>query len=379
MNIQDDFNFSDSESDIEFDTDSSSEKEENLQKNFVCSTQDIKVSLNKNLFESKNFDLSEILKSPKFVNKNMTLRNKYKNTYFYHKINLANPKSKSKIIEFQERFNPDKLSYLIENSYELGLLDGSSSLIDYKELLEPLNEYLTNSRHGIAHVRYRQNNGNGRFYAIGYSSNLQRMKRVIRHTISDEFYCDLDMVNAAPTILSWLCKMNDIDCSNLDKYIENREQLISDLGVERDVGKKIYISIINGGNSDYNSVKNKTKHLVRFKTEMKQIRKSCVELFSKKFRNFKKTEKDPKNIQGKFLSSLVLDIENEILMHIFDFFDKPKDCVLCFDGIMLRKTPSEEKIKNCEERINLIMGIDIRLKLKPFDEALFLPGNIPKI
>ena len=45
---------------------------------------------------------------------------------------------------------------------------------------------------------------------------------------------DIDMVNAHPVILDYLCK-NKIDCNILKNYIENRKLILSSFGEDRKI------------------------------------------------------------------------------------------------------------------------------------------------
>ena len=61
---------------------------------------------------------------------------------------------------------------------------------------------------------------------------------------------DLDMVNAHPVILNYLCKKTNIDCNILENYIENREFILSSFGEDRKIIKELFLSILNGKSKD---------------------------------------------------------------------------------------------------------------------------------
>ena len=56
-----------------------------------------------------------------------------------------------------------------------------------------------------------------RYY--GDSSCLTYLKKEIRNSIMPKNIKDIDMVNAHPTILNYLCKKNNVDCNILENYI----------------------------------------------------------------------------------------------------------------------------------------------------------------
>ena len=59
------------------------------------------------------------------------------------------------------------------------------------------------------------------------------------------------MKNAHPTILLKYCKINNIECDNIEYYIFNRDTVLDDLTTDlnytRDEGKHLFLTFINGG------------------------------------------------------------------------------------------------------------------------------------
>ena len=83
---------------------------------------------------------------------------------------------------------------------------------------------------------------------------------------------DIDMVNAHPVILNYLCKKNNIDCNILKNYIENRELILSSFGENRKIVKELFLSILNGGFKDiYSNAKETNKYLKLFENEIIRI------------------------------------------------------------------------------------------------------------
>lgn len=288
--------------------------------------------------------------------------------------------NETQFIALTEKFNADKLAYIVNNFDDLKSQFRPSAFQDEKH--DPLNiakKYLTRSRNGIISVDYKQSNGIGRFCAIG-SMSLQNIGRNIRHTISDGFYIDIDIKNCHPVILSYLCHKNGFDCKYLDEYIKNRELHLENLNIDRESAKQVYLSLTNGGDKDYHKVKNKTDHLRNYRDEMLKLHSLFSRMYPEDFKRCKeKRIKDGKdyNHDAGFMNILMCDLENKILMKMYEYFGKPKNAVLCFDGIMLESN-KEYNIQGCENYIMEKIGIDIKLSIKPFDEKLKLPEIIPK-
>ena len=293
--------------------------------------------------------------------------------------------SNSKYLTIEESFNADKLAYLINNFDSFKDLMRPSVFNDGGDPLHLAKKYLEKSRHGLQVVNYRQRNSKGRYYAIGQLS-LQTLCREIRHTISSEYYNDIDMVNAHPVFLNQLCKKHDFPCKSLDEYIQNRETLLKELNIDRELAKKVYLSLLNGGNKDYQELNFKSEHVKKFKKEMKKIHKYLATIEyknefniykQKREEEYKLHEKPLFNLEGGFVHCLLEDIENNCLMALYNHLQKPKNCVLCFDGIMLPKTMKID-LQSSEKAIEEETGYRVSLKKKTMNEGFELPRNIPK-
>lgn len=152
----------------------------------------------------------------------------------------------------REHINKDKLKYSVENPDEcnFGIRNIKGTNADKAARITLLQDYIirTNNR-GECEMGYHQRNGNGRYWS-SQSLGLQNMSRKIRHTLCKERMIDIDMKHAHPTLLSWYCHNNNINCAMLDYYNNNRDRLLIALkinyGLDRDKAKKIFLAIING-------------------------------------------------------------------------------------------------------------------------------------
>jgi hypothetical protein len=257
---------------------------------------------------------------------------------------------KHSYIELTETFDADKLQYIVDNFDTLKEQMRPITDPDY----DPLNiitKYLKKSRHGVVKTTYRQNNSEGRYCAVG-SLSLQQITREIRHTIAKDFYVDIDVA-------------------------KDREKYLKDLGVDRETGKKVYLALTNGGSKDYNDLPKKTLHLQNYRLEMINLHSQFAKLFADKFEAFKKRADKDYNLEASFMNTLLCDWENKILMAMYEYFGKPTDAVLCYDGIMLRK--GKYDLRGCEKFVKERIGINIKLEQKPFKNAMTLPEKIKKM
>ncbi len=257
---------------------------------------------------------------------------------------------KLQFTSFLEKFDRNKLGFILENLEDIERL--------YREDARnqvALDKYFLKSRetksYGSLKVEYKQaDNGlYGRYQAVG-SIGGQGMVREVRHTIFDDFYVDIDIDNAHPVITSWLCKNLDIKCVILDCYINHRQKHFEDLmklnpDATREHCKKAFLKISYGcGDEAFKELfKKPSKMLLHFRKEIQNIQKQiCEKLF--KFYEINKSHRDKNNkkynYEGSCLSHICQFVENQLLLHIFNFINSKlkdseiKNCILCFDGMM---------------------------------------------
>jgi hypothetical protein len=293
-------------------------------------------------------------------------------------------KNKHQFMKLEETFDADKLNHIIINYEEFKKQLRWRARYDEIDPFLITKRYLERSRHGVVGVDYKQKRGLGRFCAVK-SMSLQTIPREIRHTISRDFYNDIDMANAHPVILEYLCIKYGFNCDSLTEYIQNREELLKQVIINkevasRDKSKQIYLSLTNGGISDYLLVSEPSDHIRNYKDEMLRLHSHFAAKFPEEFAKTKakriSANKDY-NHEAGFMNTLLCDMENEILMSMYEFFGSSKNAVLCFDGLMLPKGKVYD-VKGCVEMLFDKFGIDMQIKIKTMDEHLDLENCIIK-
>ena len=83
----------------------------------------------------------------------------------------------------------------------------------------PKNNYKINQSYS-----YAKNQTYGRLFIKGMG--LQNINRFFRGCLCQGIYSDLDMINCHMVLLLKLCKDNDIECDNLNKYCKKRDSII---------------------------------------------------------------------------------------------------------------------------------------------------------
>ncbi|CAC5382128.1 unnamed protein product [Mytilus coruscus] len=235
-------------------------------------------------------------------------------------------------------------------------------------------------------MSYYQINKFGRYWTEG-DIGIQNMSRKIRHTLCQDFMFDIDMTNAHPTLLSWYCHDNGINCAGLDAYIANREEYMGDwmvrTGNTRDEVKAHLLAIINGRKVNLDS--EDPEWYKEFYNGMRQIIDSIIKLepdlyeLAKKSKSRKGTDY---NIEGTTVNYVMCSLENKALMTAFDYLTEQGIEVgsLVFDGLMIYKdNVSSERLlqilAGCSQKVKEVMGCDITFTNKVMDEGYDIPKD----
>ena len=222
---------------------------------------------------------------------------------------------------------------------------------------------------------------------------IQSMPRIIRHTICDGLYIDLDFKNMHPCILQQVCLKNNIECPLLTMYITNRDNLLDEwsniLNFTKDEVKTIYLSALNGNNTKYN-IPLWSNVLQEFKSIHKAISK--LPQYIQIATEVELAERN--NIKAKIVNRVLCVIENECLQSFYKALDKKgafnlniddsnyKVCSLIFDGLQIPLTETNEKL--CDPKsLNIFSriiendtGYLLEIVRKPFNDKLDIPEII---
>jgi hypothetical protein len=289
--------------------------------------------------------------------------------------------------EYKEVYNVKKLVYVIENYGKLSLSPikhGENKSIEnsvkqLKMLLERLIFTKKSFPYGHCMVRYYRsaNMPMGRIYpqSLSYCS----MSKILRHTLSDQLYLDIDIVNCHPTILLYLAEKLDADVNSylfLKQYVENRAEIIADVialnaryNVNADEVKVWFLKCFNGGDGsnhmlDCTAFMNDV--IINFPTLRQFLTDKLMEdpLFQ--------PIKERTDNRISFLSHVLFHYEN-LIRETMEKWCKEHQfewSVNCFDGGMIKQNEemSEEIIQELEEHVFNFTQIKIRLKLKDMTE-----------
>jgi hypothetical protein len=207
----------------------------------------------------------------------------------------------------------------------------------------------------------------GRFCSVR-GLGLQGIHKDIRSAIAQEYYHDIDIVNAQPTILKQYCEKNGFEHTHLKRYINEREEILTDvcevMNIERWEAKQRITSIIFGGNADNMP----TWFQTDFLPEIHRIQK-CV--WNMNLDRLKWLRSQP-NSHGKGMAYILQTEERECLMAMDKALSKRGRSleVLMHDGGLVRKKDKETVfprmlLTEIEQEIKSSTGYDVSLIVKP--------------
>ena len=188
---------------------------------------------------------------------------------------------------------------------------------DYNQEINELakNYYDSLDNLGRKRITYKQKyNCKNRYYGVG--TCLSYLKKEIINSIMPKIIkdIDIDMVNSRPVILLNLYQKNEISCNVLKNYVENRDLILDSFGDNRKEVKELFLTILNGGFKDKYSDDN------RINNYLKLLRKEIIEIQKYFYTKDKRYFEKGFNYMGKNLSRIILDIENQILQIMINYF-----------------------------------------------------------
>ena len=152
----------------------------------------------------------------------------------------------------------------------------------------------------------------------------------------------------------------------MKNYIENRELILSSFGEDRKTIKELFLSNLNGGFKDiYSDNKQTNNYLKLFENEIIRIQNYF-------YTNDKRYLDIDYNYRGKNLSRIILDIENQILQIMINYFISKNVNILTleYDGLKIYSGENSKHFSINELELNIYknIGINIRLAFKNIED-----------
>ena len=218
----------------------------------------------------------------------------------------------------------------------------------------------------------------GRLYC---GNSLQGLPKQFRGFLCDGVTTDIDMKNAHVVIARYICKINGIACPQLEYYINNRDEILSQFGSD---GKERFLCALN---YDKTNKKETNKILRDFDKECKFIQKEITDL--PEYRHIVDTVPESRihNWLGSAFNRILCVYENKILQSLISILNKKQIsvCALCFDGLLMYGNHYDDKdlIKEIESIINSqYVGLDMKWAFKENHSDISMPCDwqpVPEI
>lgn len=225
---------------------------------------------------------------------------------------------------------------------------------------------------------YSQNTPAGLGGRLFCSGSIQSIWNVYRGLLMRGIATDIDMKNCHPVLLRYICKKHDIDCPNLEYYINHRDDCLSKFE-SKQLGK---ISYLVSTNSDkYTRNKDTPEHFKRYDREVKQIQKQLVELpcYKDLFDTVSDYQKS-RNYNGSAINRILCYYENIVLHHCIHAVNMRgiEIAVLMFDGLMVYGDYYSDPnlLHHIETYVESQMkGLSMQWAYKEHDDSLHISPN----
>jgi hypothetical protein len=240
----------------------------------------------------------------------------------------------------------------------------------YDKIVNFCNEMISNN--GSIKREYLPSNSspNGRLFCSHSAQTIWKPFRglLMSHTT------DIDMKNAHPVILAYLCKKNNISSPYLNEYINRRDAILDEFS-SRDKAKKLFLAAINKEKTT-RDVSN--KFFNRFDKEIREIQQDLLKLpdFVEVLEQVPASKTF--NRVGSAINRILCEYENNILMVMAKTIKKNdvEIASLMFDGLMVNGNfyNNPEFLKTLEDKIEKkFPGLNMKLSYKEHDTTITIP------
>ena len=196
---------------------------------------------------------------------------------------------------------------------------------DYTKIINILSDYIINGTESN-HKLYVKNNCN-RYYC---NNSLQSLQKDIRNFIYPDNTYDYDIKNCASSIMLYLSKINNLNHTNIEYYVNNRDLIIEKYNTSKEDLKNLVIKLSNIDNP-YKTCMNEIDDFIN---EYNYNKKILIEIYKNKLPN-KNYNKKNNPISSKYCE-IFYYFESEIVLKVINKF---KEHVICymFDGFNTNK------------------------------------------
>lgn len=211
----------------------------------------------------------------------------------------------------------------------------------------------------------------GRLYC---GLSVQGLPKAIRGFLMSHT-TDVDMKNAHPTILYYLCRQHRIECPNLEYYVRHRDEILAQFP-DRDSAKELFNSAVNNDKKNY---KEKHEFFRKFDSETKAIQQHLTQL--EQYRDIRISVPDENKIRnwdGSTINRILCLYENRILQVALSVCNRLNIEVASpmFDGMMPYGEHGSDLLYAITEPVEQTFpGLDMVWDIKPHKNDIQMPDD----
>lgn len=225
---------------------------------------------------------------------------------------------------------------------------------------------------------YSMNTPTGLGGRLFCGNSMQGIWGVYRGALMNGIATDLDMQNAHPVILNYICKKHNIDCPNLEYYINHRDACLSKFP-NKAIGKTAYLVATN--NDKLSTKRSLPDHFKQYDREMKRIQTELIKL--PEYADLIETIPEYKlsdNYNGSAINRILCYYENMILQHAIHVINSKglEIAILMFDGCMIYGNHYDDYglLNDITDYVNTQMpGLNMKWTYKKCDTSLVIPDD----
>ena len=286
-------------------------------------------------------------------------------------------------MELVEKIEIQRAQYLSSLSFKdfQSLLNSKKSVDEQKKIHEKVKSFCettiktrgeTKRIYSYSFCKDRPNIG-GRLFC---GNSIQGFPKAIRGFLLGHTTTDIDMKNAHPTLLEFLCKKHFIHCPNLFYYNSNRDDILSSFE-NKDNAKELFLKAVN---DEKRNTKEKNQFFITFDKEMKAIQKELLDLPEYSFVKESVPHHKLYNFYGSAINRLLCITENNVLQSVISVINKRgiEIGVLMFDGLMVYGDfyDNPELLKEIELQVeNDFPGLNLKFAYKENFSSIELPED----
>ena len=215
----------------------------------------------------------------------------------------------------------------------------------------------------------------GRLYC---GNSIQGLQKDFRGFLMDGITTDVDMKNAHPVILRYLCKKNNILCPNLSYYIDNRDEVLRNFDED---GKTLFLCAVN---DDKLNKKCSNQFFKDFDKECKMIQRAITSLECYKHIVDSVPATRLYNFLGSAINRILCVYENKIIQQVVTVVNSRgiEICALMFDGILLygNHYVDETLLTEVESVVNEAFdGLNMKFAYKEHTTNIEMPDDFEAV